>query len=64
LDASDKAMKWAEARYTQGASNLVEYNDARVRLDNARANMLRNKYDFLFKLKVLDFYMGQPINLK
>jgi outer membrane protein len=64
LEASDKAMKWAETRYSQGASNLVEYNDARVRLDNARANMLRNKYDFLFKLKVLDFYMGQPINLK
>jgi outer membrane protein len=64
LEASDKAMKWAEARYSQGAANLVEYNDARVRLDNARATMLRNKYDFLFKLKVLDFYMGQPINLK
>jgi outer membrane protein len=40
---------------------MAEYNDARTRLDNAKATLLRNKYDYLFKLKVLDFYMGQPI---
>ncbi|MEZ4799443.1 MAG: TolC family protein [Flavobacteriales bacterium] len=64
LDASEKAMTWAQVRYENGSSNLAEYTDARTRLDRARASMLQNKYDYLFKLKILDFYLGQPINLK
>lgn len=61
LETSEKAMTWAQTRYEQGVINMAEYNDARTRLDNAKATLLRNKYDYLFKLKVLDFYMGQPI---
>ena len=61
LETSEKAMDWAQTRYEQGVINMAEYNDARTRLDNAKATLLRNKYDYLFKLKVLDFYMGQPI---
>ncbi len=64
LDANEKAMAWAQSRFEQGTTNSAEYNDARTRLDNARATLLRNKYDYLFKVKILDFYMGQPINLK
>lgn len=64
LETSDKAMQWAQVRYEEGMTNMAEYNDARTRLDNAKATMLRNKYDYLFKLKMLDFYMGQPIQLK
>lgn len=64
LQASEQAMQWAEKRFEQGASNVVEYNDSRTRLDNARATLLRNKYDYIFRLKILDFYMGQSINIK
>ena len=64
LEASEKAFGWAEKRYEQGAANSVEYGDARARVDNAQATLLRNKYDYLFKLKVLDFYLGKPISLK
>jgi outer membrane protein len=64
LDASQKSFEWVEKRYEQGASNLFEYSDARTRLDNANATVLQNKYDFIFKLKVLDFYLGKPISLQ
>ncbi len=64
LSASEQAMQWAEKRFEQGVSNVVEYNDSRARLDNARATLLRSKYDYLFRLKILDFYMGQPINIR
>lgn len=64
LEASEKAFGWAEKRYEQGAANSVEYGDARARVDNAQATLLRNKYEYLFKLKVLDFYLGKPISLK
>jgi outer membrane protein len=64
LEASQKAFGWAEKRYEQGVANSVEYGDARARVDNAQATLLRNKYEYLFKLKVLDFYLGKPISLK
>lgn len=61
--ASQKAFEYAEARFNAGAINSAEFNDARLRLDNAKANALRAKYDFVFKAKVLDFYQGKVITL-
>ncbi|MDZ4823245.1 MAG: TolC family protein [Flavobacteriales bacterium] len=61
--AAQKAFDYAEARFNAGAINSTEYNDARARLDNAKANVLRMKYDFVFKSKVLDFYQGKVITL-
>jgi outer membrane protein len=64
VTTSEKALEWAELRYEQGMSNIVEYSDARTRLENARAQMTRSKYEFIFKLKLLEFYQGKPISLK
>ncbi len=61
VTAAQEALDYAKVRYEAGASNSVEYTAARVRLDNARADLIRNKYDYLFKTKVVDFYLGQPI---
>jgi outer membrane protein len=64
LEASEEAMNYAESRYESGASNFVDYQASRTRLDAARANFLNAKFDFIFKSKIVDFYMGQPISLK
>jgi outer membrane protein len=64
VNANDKAFQWAELRYEQGLTNMVEYSDSRTRLENARATMTRSKYEFIFKLKVLEFYQGKSISLK
>jgi outer membrane protein len=64
VDANQKAFDWAELRYEQGVSNLVDFADARTRLENAQAALTRSKYDYIFKVKVLEFYMGKTINLK
>jgi outer membrane protein len=62
--ASQKAFEWAELRYEQGLSNITEYADSRMRMEIAQANLARTKYDYIFKLKVLDFYQGKAITLK
>ena len=62
--ASKKSFDWAELRYEQGLSNITEYADSRMRYEIAEANLTRSKYDFIFKLKVLDFYQGKAISLK
>jgi outer membrane protein len=63
LDAAQLAMTNAEARFEAGAISALEYADARTRLDNARINALRTQYDYVFKTRILDFYMGRPLSL-
>jgi outer membrane protein len=64
VSASQKSFEWAELRYEQGISNITEYADARMRYEIAQANLTRSKYDFVFKLNVLNFYQGKAISLK
>ncbi len=64
VTSNEKAFEWAELRYEQGLSNITEYADSRTRLENARATVTRSKYDFIFKLKILEFYQGKTISLK
>jgi len=63
LDANQRAFDYAKVRYEAGVSNATQYNDARVQLDVAKANLLQQKYDYFFRLKVLDFYSGKPLTL-
>lgn len=64
VSTSQKSFEWAELRYEQGISNITEYADARMRYEIAQANLTRSKYDFVFKLNVLNFYQGKAISLK
>ena len=63
LEAAELAMTNAEARFEAGAISALEYADARTRVDNARINALRTRYDYVFKTRILDFYMGRPLSL-
>jgi len=63
VETSQKSFDWVQSRFEQGAANSVEYNDALVRLQNALATQTRSKYEYIFKLKVLEFYEGKTIRL-
>ncbi len=57
-----EAFKNTEARYQAGAINAVDYNQAQNDLNGAEADLVRTKYNYIFSLKVLDFYQGKPLN--
>jgi outer membrane protein len=61
VDALERSFVAAESRYSQGASNFVDYNLAKTNLDRALANEIQAKYDYLFRLKILDFYQNKPL---
>ncbi|MFH4968545.1 TolC family protein [Gaetbulibacter sp. M240] len=60
-EARRLAFNYAEDRYEVGLSNAFDLNQSRVQYDNAQSDVIRSKYDFIFKLKVLEFYFGIPI---
>jgi outer membrane protein len=64
LAAAELAFSNTELRFEAGAISALEYADSRARLDNARTNSLRTRYDLVFKSKILDFYQGKTITLR
>jgi len=64
VEALNIAFSNAEKRYKLGAINTFEYTTAKNNLDQAEVNLIVAKYDYLFKLKVVDFYEGKPITLE
>lgn len=61
VDAQTKAFNYADERYRAGAINSFEFNLSKNNLVNAQSQLIRSKYDLIFKLKVLEFYSGVPI---
>jgi outer membrane protein len=64
VEALELNFKAVESRFNAGASNAVDYNLAKLNLDQAKAQLIRAKYEYLFRIKVLDFYMNKPIELR
>jgi len=61
LSAQKEAFKNAQERYNYGAMTLFDFDQVRNRLVNAESAMIRAKYDYVFKTKVLKFYYGESI---
>jgi len=61
LESQQLAFDNSQERYNIGAMNAFDLEQARIRLINAQTSLINAKYDFVFKTKVLDFYMGKPI---
>ncbi len=63
VSARDEAYRMTKIRLDNGAVNYVEYQVAENDLYQAKSDLLRAKYDFIFRKKVLDFYQGLPLGL-
>ena len=60
---SEEAYRFAEEKFNNGRSTIYEFNDAKMNLASARSNQLQSKYNYLFSIKILDFYKGETIKL-
>lgn len=63
LKAQEEAFKYAKIRYEEQVINGVDYAQARSQRDSALAEKIRSQYDYVFKLKILEFYQGKTISL-
>ena len=57
LDAFNNAQK----RFEAGVMNSFNYTQIKQRYEAAVSDEVRAKYDYIFKLKVLEFYFGIPL---
>ncbi|MDO1502445.1 TolC family protein [Winogradskyella maritima] len=60
LESQELAYEYAKERYDVGLTNAFDFSQSKLRYDNAKINANRAKYDYIFKLKVLELYFGIP----
>jgi len=64
LEARSLAYQYSKERFDVGLMNSFDFSQAQSRVDNAEADVIRTKYDYIFRLKILEFYFGIPISLE
>lgn len=63
LEARRLAYEYTKSRFDVGLMNAFDFSQAQSRVDNAEAEVIRNKYNYIFRIKVLEFFYGLPITL-
>ena len=58
---ADGFRNYAKEKYAVGMMNAFDYNQSQTLFINAQSDVVRAKYDALFKMKIVEFYFGIPI---
>ncbi|UCE93591.1 MAG: TolC family protein [Flavobacteriaceae bacterium] len=61
LEAREISFNYAQERFDVGVLNSFDYSQIKNRLVTANADFLTAKYDFIFRVKLLEFYYGIPV---
>lgn len=63
IESLKESFRIAQQRFELGAINSVDFQVAQNNLFSAQSQLVYDKYTYIFRVKVLDFYLGNPINL-
>ena len=58
LKAREQAFQIAQNRFEAGVMNSFDFIQAKQRFQIAASDIVRAKFDYIFKLKILEFYFG------
>jgi outer membrane protein len=61
LESRQGAYDYAKEKFAVGLMNAFDFNQSQTLLTNAQSEVIRTKYDYIFKIKILEFYFGIPI---
>jgi outer membrane protein len=63
VTSNEESFKYIQQKFDVGLVSSVDYNISKNDLLKAKANYIQAKYEYMFKLKVIDFYKGLPLQL-
>ncbi|MFI5158170.1 MAG: TolC family protein [Sphingobacteriales bacterium] len=61
--ANKEAFNVVQQRYNVGLVNSLDYNTSLTNYNKAETDMIEAKYAVVFRSKVIDYYLGNPIKL-
>jgi len=60
-DAYNESFRAAGILFQQGASNSIDYLTAKNNLDRTNINLIIARYDYVLRIKILDYYQGKQL---
>jgi outer membrane protein len=63
VESSQKAYDFATKRYELGLLSTYDLITTQTNLQQAKSQLLYSQYDYVFKMKLLEFYKGQGLKL-
>ena len=61
LEARKQSFNFSKERFEVGLMNSFDFSQASFAFENAQSEVLRTKYDYIFRTKILEFYFGIPL---
>ncbi len=63
VKSNKESFHYTQQKFNVGIVNSVEYNISKNNYIKAESDLLQAKYEYIFAVKILDFYRGIPITL-
>ncbi|OAQ39654.1 transporter [Pedobacter psychrophilus] len=63
FESSKEAFNVIKQRYEVGLVNVIELNTSQTNYNKAEFDFIQAKYNVIFRQKVIDFYLGNPLTL-
>lgn len=63
VTSTEEAFRYIEEKFNLGIVTPLEYNESKNKVTNAQSSFIQAKYEYIFRVKILDFYMGKAISL-
>jgi outer membrane protein len=63
VQSSEEAFRYVEEKFNLGIVTPLEYNDSKNKVFTAKSSYIQAKYEYIFRVKILDFYNGKEITL-
>lgn len=60
--SSKISLDFAEKSFNAGRTSIYELNIARTNYAQVKSNLIQSKYNFIYQIKLLDFYLGKNFN--
>lgn len=61
--ANKEAFNVIQQRYNVGLVNSLDYNTSLTNLNKSQFDLIQAQYELVFRSKVIDYYLGNPITL-
>ena len=63
LVSMEESFRYTEQKFNVGLVNTIDYKTSKNQLIRTQSDLLQAKYEYIFKVKVLDFYRGKELSL-
>jgi outer membrane protein len=63
VNSTVEAFRYVQEKFNLGIVTPLEFNDSKNKVSAAKSSFIQAKYEYIFRVKILDFYNGVDITL-